>query len=514
MSSSWNEIVSTALIGTEQQKMPDIRGEGAIGALIDRLKQSADRSKESVILCAAGTMHLHKKAGLLPSGMSLHAEEPAEEESWMCAPIAMSKIRLLLQDYKSTLLPLWLKAAADARRRMPELALPLLLEEAAASRELRPLVLPVLGKRGRWLAKQNPSWSYAAAEITAETDSGDLRKVFETGSQEERVIALKRMRDISPASARELLASTWNEEIVQTKASFLRLFEWGLSMEDEAFLEEVALSDKRKEVRIEAAKLLARLPESRYAQRMVARAVPCLKIGGFLKQKLDVSYPPDCDREMVKDGIEKGPESVGAEARYYWLCQMLSLISPAVWEVHFKMSPPQILDSIEIDARQQNVVVTGWAAATVLHRNAQWAEAFCLSKFAGALDIGMLDLLDPPVREKIILKMMEKNGGKLYVKGNNEYRQPVIAALLRANHEWSEDFARKLMPQISEAAQYGTNHSVRLMFANIGFYFPATLAEHIEASIAKAGGDSLKTADPFLSALKFKSDIYAALSNQ
>jgi len=52
------------------------------------------------------------------------------------------------------------------------------------------------------------------------------------------------------------------------------------------------------------------------------------------------------------------------------------------------------------------------------------------------------------------------------------------------------------------------------MFANIGFYFPATLAEHIEASIAKAGGDSLKTAGPFLSALKFKSDIYATLSNQ
>ncbi len=59
------------------------------------------------------------------------------------------------------LLPEWLQAVAVAQRRVPEEALPDLLDFGQARRELHEAISGVLGQRGRWLARLNPDWECA-----------------------------------------------------------------------------------------------------------------------------------------------------------------------------------------------------------------------------------------------------------------------------------------------------------------------------------------------------------------
>ena len=60
------------------------------------------------------------------------------------------------------LLPEWLAALASAGRRAPAALLPDLLELGRTHADLRAAILPALDRRGRWLAAQNPDWSYAS----------------------------------------------------------------------------------------------------------------------------------------------------------------------------------------------------------------------------------------------------------------------------------------------------------------------------------------------------------------
>ncbi len=69
-------------------------------------------------------------------------------------------LQMLSGEYPQ-LLPEWLQAVAVAQRRVPEEALPDLLDFGQARRELHEAISGVLGQRGRWLARLNPDWEYA-----------------------------------------------------------------------------------------------------------------------------------------------------------------------------------------------------------------------------------------------------------------------------------------------------------------------------------------------------------------
>lgn len=58
------------------------------------------------------------------------------------------------------LLSEWFTLAIMAGQRLPGEMLPYWLSYAHGDRKLRPFVAALLGKRGRWLAAQNPYWAY------------------------------------------------------------------------------------------------------------------------------------------------------------------------------------------------------------------------------------------------------------------------------------------------------------------------------------------------------------------
>lgn len=276
----WQALVARALVGAEQQAggLPDPGGRlGALMAALDR----ADA--EGALLGAAAAVALQRRAGHLPAPGPARPVAPCPpDEAALCPPRAAEHLGAMLSGLHRAALPEWLGALAASGRLAPPAHLPALLALGRGQAELRPLILPLLGRRGRWLAALNPEWDYAATEAMGEAAGPGglapeaLLARWETGSRLARHTLLQQLRAGDPAAALALVESSWHAERADERAAMLEALGAGLSMADEPFLE-AALDDRSAGVRAAAADLLARLPASRLAARMAARAAPLLR---------------------------------------------------------------------------------------------------------------------------------------------------------------------------------------------------------------------------------------------
>ncbi|MBA3856745.1 MAG: hypothetical protein C0507_07535 [Cyanobacteria bacterium PR.3.49] len=511
MSTCWDDLVSIALIGTDQQKMPELKPGGQLGILLDKINATASsKSKESIILSSAGCMSLHQKAGTIPDRLNSKKPEPCGAEDWLsCEEVGHSRLKILIEEHERTILPLWLNACAAKKRRLPERAIPLFLDLAKEKKEFRPLVCPVIGNVGRWLAAMNSDWSFAAISNNVESSVEHLEESFETGPADERVRALEELRRANPERALTKLQETWDSETISQKVSFLDVIAKNCTIEDEPFLEEISLIDKRKEVRERTTFILSKLLESRFAQRMLARALELIKLEG---KRINMSFPKDSDKEMVRDGIVKAAQPETIEDKIFRLVQIVKVVPPSVWSTQFRMSPEQILEKIEFDDIQKRSLIRAWASAAGLHSDKDWLLALSNSKYGAFIRDKFEEFYEPGMHEEIVLSMMRDNGGKL-LTSDVDYQQPILNALLRCNHEWSEPFARKVMPQMLESIKTSKSGHAHWVFKTMGAYFPVSLANEIETECKKLNSDFREVIDPFLTILTFKCEVFAALNN-
>jgi hypothetical protein len=266
------------------------------------------------------------------------------------------------------LLSEWLSAAARARLRLPPELAPALLDAGRRHPELRAWIAPVAGWLAGWLGAQRADWSYAASTPDAASstvDESDDAGVWEFGSTDQRVAYLRRLRERDPEAGRALLHEALSTEPPQERAALLTALDRGLSIVDEPVLER-ALDDRLGQVREAALRLLARLPESGYAQRMVARARACVDPSGT--GMIAVTPPLECDRSMRRDGITARPP-VGTGARAWWLEEILARTPLRAWP------GPREFTARGIDEEWAEPVRRGLARAAAAQHDAAWAAA-------------------------------------------------------------------------------------------------------------------------------------------
>lgn len=385
--SPWEELASTALVGTDR------------------------RPYDGDLLGAAAVEVARRRAGRRPVQTGSGEAAPEEEQEPVGRPAAERLTRILGGEYER-LLPEWLAVAAATGRRVPPYVLPELLERGRWDRSVRAHLGVIAGRRGRWLAARNPAWAYLLDEPTGET--------WELGSAADRRAYLRRLRKRDPAEARRLLESTWERETPDDRAAFVELLADGLSMADEPFLES-ALDDRRREVRQEAANLLTRLPESRLSRRMAERARACLTVspGVVLAEP-----PATCDREMERDGIRARPPR-GFGERAWWLQQVIARAPLTMWG-----EPADLL------ARRipewDGEVKAGWVRAAVLQRDPAWARAM----FAWDPIADLLEALGPDEQQELAADFTrdhELDSQLIMVLGGVApcWREPLASAVLR-----------------------------------------------------------------------------------
>ncbi|MFF3453029.1 DUF5691 domain-containing protein [Streptomyces sp. NPDC002730] len=381
--SLWEELVTSALLGTDRRTPPaeaTTPGKDAPAALLD----------------AAALQTVRRRAGLLPApAAALPEPAPHDARPQLPAP-ARRRLAQLLADRSAPsaggrrgtapdlteLLPQWLAAANEREYQAPASVLPALLDAARARTDLRPQALTFAGPRGLWLARLSPEWKFAlrgASGGATLPDTGDaeaVQSLWEEGLFAERVALLAAVRAHDAGTALALLAATWSTERAEDRLMFLDSLRTGLSDADEAFLEK-ALSDRSRNVRSTAAELLSALPHSALAGRMAARAASCISLdrsGDGADAAIVVEAPHECDAGMQRDGVVPSPPS-GRGERSWWLGQLVEAAPLATWPGRLGGRTADELVALPVADDWGDELHAAWCRAAVRQRDAEWSRA-------------------------------------------------------------------------------------------------------------------------------------------
>lgn len=508
--SLWQDVVTAALVGTERQSLALTPPDNQLGEL---LRQLDSTDPEGTLLGAAGAIALYQRAGRLPlTDNQPLPKECQPDDTPCCSSRAGQHLALMLKGEHAEL-PEWLAAAAKSGKRVPERYLPDLLELGRVQSQLQEVILPVLGKRGHWLAAQNPDWNYVV---------GDAEATWQTGSRAARRLLLQNLRAENPERAREQLAATWQQEATEETA-FLKTFLIGLSIADEPFLE-AALDERRKEVRQVAADLLARLPESRLCQRMISRVRPLLTLKREgEKLHLEVTLPESCDKGMSRDGIES-KTGIGIGEKAGWLLQMLGTVPPSFW-CDMGTTPAQLLQVADGNEWKE-ILIEGIAIAALRHQDTDWAEAILptvsevaryrkLYGYIVRLDellTGLMGVLPPNSREALVLRLLASNCIPLSREHPSFY-------LLRSNrYPWSAELTCAVLDSVCsyiDTNEYNYDWQLLSALKEFACYMmPSLIHKANKLSSVVKESRWVEAVDEFLAILQFRYEMLEALRGE
>jgi hypothetical protein len=309
--------------------------------------------------------------------------------------------------------------------------------------DLREAIAKVLGKRGQWLAAQNPEWNYVASEDES---------VWETGSKAARLMWLTKLRRQEPDQARQLLESTWKQESASDRTAFLEVLRTGLSMADEPFLE-ASLDDRSKEVRRVTVDLLTCLPESRFCQRAITRIQNLIKLQSEGNQLyFTIDLPEAHTPEMLRDGIEaKSNDNQNNQIgdRASWLLKMLTSTPLSFWNQPFRNQPlaMSIEDLVKAANHSQSdrLILQGWIAAAQKTGDLVWLQA--LAEFSQEEEVNRI--AGQPLADSFILDFQQQ-AAEIHLLKNPDLAFSNLFKSLLFRHKtiWNEEVSAIILEVI------------------------------------------------------------------
>lgn len=514
---TWKDIVTAAVVGTDQQDFVVTRVDDQLGSLLSQLERS---DREERLLNAASIVTLFRRAGIMTALDAIELlEVSAEEESNRVNRQAGQHLKLMLEGQFRSVLPEWLRAVASVRARVPEEHLPSLLDEGSRERSLRELIAEVCGRRGEWLVQQNPDWNYLTV--------GDDKEVWDTGNREQRLSLLGELRKSDPAKARELLAGSFAQEAAKDRATFIEKFSIGIADDDEEFLNQ-ALQDRSGDVRRAARVTLASLANSRFTKRikdLISQVVNFKKplIG---KARVEVSLP-DETLDWLKHHeveIDNPPRTISQSLgpKGWYLKELVALTPVNHWVELWKKSPREIVNAA-LEGEWATAFSEGLVRSVQRDRDPDWIEALIAhwlndSKpevtYTSPLELSRF--LPIARLEALIFSLM-----KAASKGLND-THPVLQVLLAHPGQWSDELSRIVIASIKiripriqkdETIDWQTRSALKKFAHHIS---PALFDE---LSVgwpmdSEAWSAWTKAVDEFQSVLAFRRDIYNAISTK
>ncbi len=369
-----DELSRVALVGTQQAGTELPAAEPGVQPLFDRLP-SPGRERELLLRAGAGAVY--RRAGVAARRIAeLPAAAPAESQR-ACGPALTGLLHALLTGTHGAVLLEALELLSAAGLRLPPELLPDVLD--VSDRDLRERLRPVIGERGRWLARLEARWAWARTAGSGEDAlPADADARWQEAGHEERKALLARARRVDLDRSRSWLAATWSQERADHRAEMLALLEIGLSLADEPFLV-AALDDRSAAVRMIAARLLWRLPGSALAETMRRRAgaliVAWRPARGSARPELEVRLPPGSfDPAWSREGLtEQPPAGQKMGRRQWWLAQMIAAVPPAHWES--KLSAPAAALVAAAEAHDfADILIDGLTTAALAHGSDAWFE--------------------------------------------------------------------------------------------------------------------------------------------
>lgn len=518
----WEETVKTAVVGSERQ---DLTLSLPAGSELERLCSQLETTPiEAYLLKVSGILTTYRQASWRPTSDPLPQLDPCDlDDLPLCSERSRQLLEMILDKTHRQVLPEWLTLATQAGQRIPGDLLPSVLDQGRQQKDLRDRIQPVLGKRGRWLASQNPAWGYACGSEPLE--SGD----WKTGDTHQRLALLKQIGPQDPVQIRQWIRSTWSEDGADFRASCLQILGETLSPEDLPWLTEVFDTDRSKQVRAEAAELLSRLPDSELCQRMRDRVEPLLTLTHSADQTphVKVSLPTEFTPDLLQDGISKTSEShLGEKAG--WLAEMLARIPASEWCQRWDLAPESLLQAIE--AQWLDLFLEGWGKAVYRFQEHDWVEPL-LNVLCGSENQNqdrqrtnlyqangfqwishLANLLPPDQLQQFCLQILSSDPGSLLESG-------VTHRLLRScQTAWSAALTQQFIAccqQVFRSGQFKMDYLFRDHLLHYGLYMDPSQGQQVarELSPASAQGYYLTRAvEELIALLEFRHQIHQSFS--
>lgn len=359
-------LVQTALAGTQKPHAFAVGEDSALGALCDQITQE-NTAPSLKMLRLAAALAVSARCGFMPTLLPVVARAPVSAQR--SAPFSPVVTEVLEEGPFRLQVEMLVYLAADGLR-LPSQSLITALTMGRTNTEIRVKLLPVLGVRGRWLASQNKAWAFAAGSAEP---NGAAADPWGQGMLSERLDWLRAERLRDPVAARELLAAALGELPPAERAALVAALDISLGQDDEAILN-LCLKDRAQEVRSAAARLLAKLPESAFSERMDARLGALLMpVGdGWL---LDAPEAKDADASWKSDQIEATKPSHNRLGERAWLlAQLVARVHPSWWTSRLRMAPIDLLRWAE-GTRWKDALHQGWLDAVSQHPSVDWSTA-------------------------------------------------------------------------------------------------------------------------------------------
>lgn len=335
----WEKILQLALLGSERTHLEPVVEES-----LRQYRVDPEDPLPQVILSGAAALHQVQRLNMPMEAYRQAVSEPSTEEDSFeeLPPISLQHLRQILDGRFRFALPEYVQLLVEHRFLLPPEFLPDLLDDCLQNPELWEEIQPLLGHRAAWLIGQHPQW------ITLRPQ-GDPERWAKAGPEEKKLI-LASIRSRDPKKALNLLASVWEEVSYRHKLAYLEILEREIGPDDESFLE-AALNDSRKEVRLKAADLLAKIPESQLIQRIFAELLPLFTVDG-VKNRLEVSLPKDIPVSTAKDGIHPSvKKGMRGGLKVSWLFECVSRIPATRWMAHFDWTREELVQYFETTNR-------------------------------------------------------------------------------------------------------------------------------------------------------------------
>ncbi len=506
--SAWMEMERVVLLGTRREsvQLPEIAP--ALDQLLSTLQ---NEEAEHALLSAAGTLDLYEQIGRALARLKPESDPALPRERLLpCPPEAASLLAQMLDSSLRLLLPEFLNELQKAGMRLPEVLLPNMLALGIQRSKSRSLILPVLGRRGRWLAALNPAWQYAALNPASWSS---IRAAWDETAVGHRSSLVAQLRVVDPAQGRALVESTWRGENDQRRLPLIKQLAIGLSMADEPLLE-VALDDRSRMVRRNAAELLAHLLGSRLCQRMISYVPRYLAWTPQETRKITVSLP-DVSAAMRRDGIVGSNSKVAARVRSQEIIQLVGAVPLTHWEEAWQADPRSVVQAIP-STSWPRTLTAALSTAAQRQKNAVWARAlideFEITPLTGKL-IPVLAAGD--VYRLTTRALGELDSAELPRNGT------LVTIMRRWPGVWDAALGEQLVRAFSGHFQLtrdakNANNTVREVFMKLARTADPALLSFAAGCLGdlEALGCWRSTAVEFLHILRFRRDMLAALRTE
>lgn len=456
MIKAWEEVIHTAIIGTDKKQVSAQALPEEIAAIAERIAQ-AESEHENQFLATAAVIYNYRRAGSLPA-------EPEAQPIEACAPetkpyaseSAQGALRLVISDFNQSLLYFWLKLCSEnGMLAYPEFV-PDLFHIAANHVTLRELIIDCTGERGQWMRPFNSSWDFKPAQ--------SYQQLFEYGTTQERILALTEWRKADPAEALEMVRQCWKSENANLRAEMVAALQTGLNSEDNAFLASI-LTDRSQKVKEAALNLLKQLPDSeivKAAMDFVDPLISLKKSGSLLglrsKETLEINLDFELPDTLKSYGISDLNATQNFSEKEYTLDELIALIPPDFWEKKFEMNAAQVLELFSKE-KQTKKYISAFAISADAFRNAAWAEILFRD----------YDRVCYRAAEQFPLDLQETLMLQTLAQSRN------LFTMNDGGREWTLDFAMKVL-EITSKEPYSFDKSY---YRPIIHQFPVSVIEKI-----------------------------------